>query len=658
VRKPAARSAFVALIVVVPLLLALVAVAQTIVMAPGAQIPGAPLPRYIYNTITADFAVPEGYPLIKTKFSLYDTIGPTRQQFDQNISLMHELNVDNYRLELGWGRPRQGHGMHAAVGGTLENLTYNFEPLDHIVRELKNQDVLFLCSYSYTPLPLQDLSLERQYGEKKEKVRDATPPKNLEKWKEVVTAFVKHHKEVGLPFGVHEIWNEPDGTYFFFSGTEAEYYQLYKAAVEAIRAVDPDAFVAGPASDHHLLFNQGFPEFVAKNKLPLDAYSFHHYSSATLAQRDIGQVIESLNRFPVFNTTTMSITEWNTSDWAAGAPGACERATQLLHDFDLFLKRPEISNVSWTTWMGLMTKDGHRRADFNAWKLYGMMPVDRRQVTIQGPLEAFASADDHRAGLVIWNREAFNRRLDVQLKNVPFRKGTVRIYRIDRKNASYDDKAGEELVAVETHSNVDTSSFTWQDGVVPPYGILYFQVDDGTGESELAPSKTGTVLRINRYYPARGRTNSYSDFDRKTWIARLGMMDNAKADEQIGVLADGLPDAIDVAVKVEGKLQKLSSNSLLGIRLDYRVNDKYAKAVLFHGRAGGVDLYDKGGKATLPWGLKQQLDDVVAVPDLAKFQIPVKKLAPAGWTGKVHISFLLQQAGRGAQAKLSVRPGK
>jgi hypothetical protein len=38
--------------------------AQTKVMAPGAQIPGVPLPRYVYTTVTADFAVAEGQPLV------------------------------------------------------------------------------------------------------------------------------------------------------------------------------------------------------------------------------------------------------------------------------------------------------------------------------------------------------------------------------------------------------------------------------------------------------------------------------------------------------------------------------------------------------------------------------------------------------------------
>ena len=50
----------------------------------------------------------------------------------------------------------------------------------------------------------------------------------------------------------------------------------------------------------------------------------------------------------------------------------------------------------------------------------------------------------------------------------------------------------------------------------------------------------------------------------------------------------------------------------------------YAKAVLFHG-----GLFDKARKDANRWGLKAQLDDAVTV-DLAKFQVPLKKYAPAG----------------------------
>lgn len=642
------------------------------VTAPGHQPPGAPLPRYVYNVVAADFSVAAGHPLIKSKFSVYDPIGPTTRQFDANLAKMAELNLDSYRVELGWGRARTGVGTHNGVGGTAGNLVFDFLPLDHIVKQLRTQDVQLLGSYCYTPAPLQDPNLGPRYGEGNLKRKDSTPPKDLGKWKEAVSAFARHYRDIGVPFGVHEVWNEPDGTYNFFSGTEAEYQQLYKATVEAVRGMDPDAVVAGPGADHHLLWNTTFVDFVANNRLPLDYYSFHEYGSGELAARQVERAGSSLNRYPYLNSTALSLDEWHDGEccnWCNDdVRNHYEGAPELLHDFLLLLGRPELASVSWAWWqdpqnraagcMGLLTGDGRRKAVFNAWKLYAMMPVDRRQVTIEGPLEAAASSGEHKASLLIWNRGSYDRRVDVQLKHLPFRTGTVRIYRIDGKHASPTDGADENLAVLETYPLTAAGGWSYLDGQIPKYGIMYFEATDGAGTSELAPARVGNVIRIDRYYPARGKTKSYADFDRKTWIARLGMMDETAADQEIGVLADGLPDSLDAVVKVEGKLRKLDANSLLTIRLDYRVEGKYVKAVWLHGPYGGLDLFDRRRTAAMPWGLKRDADQVVAVPDLANFRVPLKTYAPSGWAGQVHISFVMRNAGPGARAKIALRASK
>jgi hypothetical protein len=131
-----------------------------------------------------------------------------------------------------------------------------------LVRQVNSEDVQLLASYACTPAPLQPPAPVPAGGPEEARRRSCAPPKDLGKWKEVVTAVVKRTKEIGLPFGIHEVWNEPDGTYEFFTGTEADYEQVYKATVEAVRAVDPDAVVAGPSADHHMLWNMGFVDFV------------------------------------------------------------------------------------------------------------------------------------------------------------------------------------------------------------------------------------------------------------------------------------------------------------------------------------------------------------------------------------------------------------
>jgi xylan 1,4-beta-xylosidase len=654
------------------------ALAAQQVVSPDYTPPSAPLPRYIYNVVSADYAVAAGEPLVKSKFSVYDPVGI--QTFDANVAKMSELNLNTYRIEIGWGRGRggAGGGTHGGPGGTPDHLVYDFDPLDHLVQQLKAQDVQLLGAYGYTPLPLQDASLPARSEEGKQ--RADTPPRDLARWKEIVTAHVRHYREIGIPFGVNEVWNEPDGTYGFFSGTEEQYEQLYKATVEAVRSADPDAVVAGPGSDHHILWNKTFVDFVVKNQLPLDYYSFHEYGSGELAVRQVERTAASLNRYASLNTTALSLDEWFDGEcctWCADdVRNHYQAAPELLHDFTLLLDRPELASVSWAWWldpagrggrnganggngnggcMGLITSDGRRKATFNAWKLYAMMPVDRREVKAEGELESVASSDDHKASLLIWNRSPYERRVDVHMKSLPFQHGTARMYRVDGKHASALDSGDDSLKELESYP-LGSAEWSYLDGHIAGNGIMYFEATDGSGISELTPARVADVIRINRYYPARGTTRSYADFDRKTWIARLGMM-GENADQQIGVLASILPDSLNVTTRVDGKLQKVDADSALAMRVDYRVNGKYAKAIWLHGPYDGLDLFDKRKKSGVEWGLKAEVDQVVALPDFASFEAPLKAYAPPNWKGEAHIALVMQNAGPTARAKITLRAG-
>ena len=622
----------------------------------------AQLPRLILNEVYVDFAIGADNPLVKTKFNVYDPVGPTMEQFNQNVKIIDELNIETYRIELGWGRRYSGFGLNRMIDGTADNLVYHFESLDHMVTELKKRNVLLHGAYCYCPFPLQDTTVE--------KYRDSRAPNSIEKWKNIITTVAKHYCDMGIPFGVDEVWNEADGLYVFYSGTEDEFQKVYKATVDAVLSVNPEATIAGPASAPELVWYKSFPEFIVREKLPMDEFTFHHYGSAELGLHSIDKVMKSLDRFPHFKTTSMVLDEWHSADliepWCRDddVRSTYEGACQLLHDFSIYLTRPELTSVSWAwfmdpsraraTCMGLITRDGHRKAVFNAWKIYGRMPVDRKQVKMIGPLEAMASADEHNIGVVIWNRDPYRRRIDVHLDNIPFKRGNVRIYRIDSLHASWVDGGEENLNPVEVFSDVNMTDWSWLDHIIPESGTIYIEADDGTGLSELTPVNVAHVLKVNHYYPARG-TTSYADFDRKTWIARLGTGNDELADQEIGVVADSLPDELIAKVLVEGKLKKIDKNSLLGLRVDYAVDGKYISSVLFHGPYDGVDLFDKQRDAYFPWGTLKKADKEVLVKNLSEFRIPLKENAPKGWKGKAHISFIMQNACKETRAKFILR---
>ncbi len=622
----------------------------------------AQLPRLILNDVYVDFAVGIDHPLVKTKFNVYDPVGPTMEQFDKNVKIMNELNIETYRIELGWGREHPGFGYNKMIGGTASHLTYDFKPLDHMVTELKKQNVLMHGAYSYNPFPLQDTTIK--------KYRSSSAPTDMKKWNEIIKTVAKHYYDSGIPFGVDEIWNEADGLYIFYSGTPDQFKDIYRNSVAPILEVNPDAFIAGPASAPELVWHQSFPEFVAKEKLPMDGFTFHHYGSAELGLNSIDKVAASLDRFDHFKTTAMILDEWHSADliepWCRDddVRSKYEGAQQLLHDFKIFLSRPELTSISWAwymdptmakaTCMGLISNDGHRKAVFNAWKIYGNMPVDRKQIKMIGPLDGLASADQHKASAVIWNPDPYQRRIDVHLNNIPFNKGNVKIYRIDKQHASWGDGGEENLIPVEEFKNVDLTSWKYLDHIIPAHGILYVEADDLSAKSELDVVDVAKVLKVNHYYPKRA-TSSYADFDRKTWIARLGMGNELTADQEVGVVANQLPDVINATIVVEGNIKNADNNSLLALRVDFDVNGKYAKSILFHGPYNGTDIFSPGRNSNIPWGTKKNADQVIKVTDLSNFKLKLKENAPQGWNGKAHISFVMENTGAGTRAKITLR---
>ena len=127
----------------------------------------AQLPRLILNEVYVDYAVGVDNPLIKTRFNVYDPVGPAMEQFDQNVKIMNELNIETYRIELGWGRRYSGFGLNRMIGGTPGNLIYDFKPLDHMVTELKKQNVLLHGAYEGVDLYDQGRDAVSPWGTRK-----------------------------------------------------------------------------------------------------------------------------------------------------------------------------------------------------------------------------------------------------------------------------------------------------------------------------------------------------------------------------------------------------------------------------------------------------------------------------------------------------------
>ncbi|WP_163193461.1 GH39 family glycosyl hydrolase [Clostridium thermarum] len=126
-----------------------------------------------------------------------------------------------------------------------------------------------------------------------------TPPKDYDKWANLVKAVVKHFIDrYGLeevlqwPF---EIWNEPNLTSFWKDANKEEYFKLYKVTATAIKEVNNDLKVGGPAicggADHWI---KDFLEFCHRENVPVDFVSRHAYTTKE-AQRTPHLVYQETN---------------------------------------------------------------------------------------------------------------------------------------------------------------------------------------------------------------------------------------------------------------------------------------------------------------------------------------------------------------------------
>ncbi len=645
-----------------------ISIISVLVVTVSAPLPGsAPTrARQALVTVSADFAVPVDYPLIKSKFGVFNSCLVPLWRYRRDMHFFSEVRPDSLRIDGGLGKAFCAW-TNQFVTGTAATSRYDFTDVDQLINLLEAHTVVPYWSYDYMPDALQPVT-----GDYK------SPPSSYAAWQRVLRAFAAHFRATGRRVGYQEIYNEPDNK-DFWSGTEDDYMKLYDYGARGVRQGDPDAVVGGPA----LAFTNGwvstFLNHVSTRKLPLDFFSFHFYGTTSYDNETMAQELETLREDfahrPYFDTTEWDLNEYNSYSIDYPPDGAQQHdglAEALLNDYAYFLTQPELTEVSWAQFLdsgagnfsGMVSIDGHRKAVFNADKIYAMMPVDRRQVTIRGArstltgttIQGMASTDSHKADLVLWNGTGSAQTLSVRLAHIPFARGTLRVYRIDADHASWGDNPTHELlIPTETRARVNTASLLWS-GAIPTGGVVYLDVDDGSGISALTPAPVARVVRTLHYYPDRS-SPAYADFDRNTWIARLGMATAREADEEVGVTADALPRTLSVTTTVDGLLRKLDANSVLGVRVDYMVGGAYTSSVLFHGPYNGVDLYDPARGAAMPWGSGRRPDHVARVPNLAHFRVGIAALAPPHWGGRAQITFILQDAGRGARATMVVRAG-
>lgn len=237
------------------------------------------------------------------------------------------------------------------------SITFNFQYIDEVFDRLLDIGVRPFIELGFCPKDLasKDHTVFWWKGH-------ASPPKNYEKWAELITRFTKHiidrygfDEVVSWYF---EVWNEPN-LKPFFDGTRSEYFKLYQITVEAIKAIDSRLLVGGPSTSNfvpdtrfdgetedltqHKLVTTAedldtlewkpvwlidFLDFCKANKLPVDFISTHPYPTdwafdehgtgmkltrgVQATPRDLA-LLRKIMDMSAFPKAEIHLTEWNCS---------------------------------------------------------------------------------------------------------------------------------------------------------------------------------------------------------------------------------------------------------------------------------------------------------------------------------------------------------
>ena len=186
-----------------------------------------------------------------------------------------------------------------------EQIHYNWYYIDALYDFLLETGVRPIVEFGFMP-PALASGDQTQFWWK----GNVTPPKDYSEWGNLIFALVQHWKEryglAEIRRWYYEVWNEPN-LRPFWAGTKSEYFELYRHAALAVKRVDSQLRVGGPATSNfvpddrfdgetedktkHLthkvddldilewraVWMKDFLAFCEQEKLPVDFVSCHPY---------------------------------------------------------------------------------------------------------------------------------------------------------------------------------------------------------------------------------------------------------------------------------------------------------------------------------------------------------------------------------------------
>jgi xylan 1,4-beta-xylosidase len=260
--------------------------------------------------------------------------------------------------------------------------SYNFAPTDKVLASIRASGAAIYYR------------IGRSWG------ANSAPPADFDKFASVVKHIAMHYNQ-GWANGFHydirywEFWNEPG--FIFWTGTPERLYSLYEKTARALKSVDPSLKVGGDAIANAYddePYREGFIDYCAAHKLPLDFYSWHTYADRSADPYDavrLSKQIRSILDSHGYPKAESVLSEWNlTPDFTEhekarlqGIENAAFVGAVLSYFQDAPIDRAMFYRGD-AAWMGLFGLDGQYFKTAYAFKAMGQMQDTPQRLAVAG----------------------------------------------------------------------------------------------------------------------------------------------------------------------------------------------------------------------------------------------------------------------------------
>ena len=199
-----------------------------------------------------------------------------------------------------------------------------------------------------------------------------------------------------------EFGDQPDFGTLHFDGTPDEFYEMYAAAARAVKSVSPQLQFGGPCPAFALdegPYREGFLDFVKRNNLPLDFFTWMWFTDDSRDPLDFRTVATQLRGIldaNGFETTELLLAYWNMTGIPnakfTDADAAAFQAAAAVYMQDSPIDRAILFRVDTGTDLhykildpaGIFDADGSENARTASFRLVGQTLAARERLGVQG----------------------------------------------------------------------------------------------------------------------------------------------------------------------------------------------------------------------------------------------------------------------------------